>query len=1320
MAVVMGRATVSPMDTTGMEESDVPLGDDAEAAMDAALAEGGNSAVDGSLADEDGHGDAAMDAALAAATDWGDAARGGIPSGPPPPLPLAKTTKTTLETPPLTPGLAAVPFSLFTAGLDDMRSARGVHATVAALGRLWGSIVAAAREGNTRATAEAGGGLDVAPADAATCGAVRAGAAVTGAGTGDDVVNGAPNDDVPPIRRLAWQDVYLLARLLVPDLDTDRGAYGLRERSIADAYVRAMGLQPDAPDAVRLLRWNQPEALDGGGGGGGHLPTAVVRVLDGRCPAVGSLTLGDVERLLQTLVSNARAAGRWTRRGGSGGGGEGGAAARVGGAGIPAVAAAADARGAVFGELLRRATASENEWLVQILLSKLVLGVSSQSVLHFLDPGRAARHFASVSSLRVVVRDCANPSFAVHRQRVRLLLPARPMRAAPPTGAAPLREVLATLTDAAGYALVEPKFDGYRLQLHVAGGGSTMRCFYRSGLDCTETFGRLLGRLMPRLNAEEVVLDGEVLMWDTADGAPLPFRSIRPALTELQNALELRERGGVDDGYVRHDAPLRAADLMDGSGRGVSGGGNGVGGAGAGDDSGRARSAQLPYKLMFMVFDILYYKPRRQSAAAVAAVPAAAYSRSGAAMDHHIPLSKHPAPPDADLVLTLALEQRLELLSSVLGKSKLITPDGAVGILRVTREEARGAEAPAQAVAAMWRFVEAGFEGAVAKNPMGCYMLDGRDARLSVKLKPDFFEGGVPDLDVLILGANFGMGLSRTGNSRAGRPSTFVVGVAMEEPRSSGRNWAVNDPASHPTRFRIIGRVGAGYSYLQLEELQELLAPHWQPFDRQCAPACFADFAGTAMRGPDVPQVWIPPEHSCILTVKCYSLSDVSMNMRFPRVVRIRHDKAWYEAMTWGELVLCKNETTAPPPPDKIMLLAQGRTTRKKVSKGAAATSATVDIAKVGRRSVAPAFRSAELSEVAVTSDLFAGMTFRVVAEASAKHALERVIHAAGGELRQNMDPDVTYMVATSVSDVTVAAWVRLCTAADGGDAAASTDVIGVGGSQGPQLISPWPADSESGGSFRGVAAVGGTPPLGSQGGFPPPASDSRLRLGSGRRLTARTVTAAGGPRAVVRDTYITGCVAAGRRLPLTAPSLLYAPPDVAAAVAAVADIVGDPWWEPTTAASLAAALPAVAAAVDADPSLLAPLAADPPAVAEADLAAAAGLVFVGVVVAVPGGGGGGVGDGGPAPWAGVPGYPPPTLPAALKVAAYGGEVRWLPPAGGDPAPAAPVTHVLVHTRRVWRDGGAAASAAAAPLPVVSERWVDACVAHRRRLPHFV
>lgn len=956
---------------------------------------------------------------------------------------------------------------------------------------------------------------------------------------------------------------------------------------------------------------------------------------------------------------------------------------------------------------------------MQILLSKLVLGASSQSVLHFLDPGRAARHFAGVSSLRVVVRDCADPSFTVHRQRVRLLLPAQPMRAAPPTGAAPLTAVLATLTEESGYALVEPKFDGYRLQLHVAGGGSTVRCFYRSGVDCTGVFGRLLGRLVPRLTAEEVVLDGEVLMWDATDGTPVHFKNIRPALTELENALLIREKGGLDDRNVSDGTPLPTSGSVGGGGGGALAGGSGSVDGGGGCNDGRGGLGQLPFKLMFMVFDILYYK-HRQSTAAVAAAPTANYARFGD-MDDDAPLPKRPRPPDPDSVLTMSLEQRLELLSTVLGKAKLITPDGAVGILRVTREEVRGNEAPAQAVAAMWRFVEAGFEGAVAKNPIARYLLGGRDPRVSVKLKPDFFEGGVPDLDVLILGANFGMGLSRSGNSRAGRPSTFVVGVAMEEPRGGGSDWAVDSPAPHPTRFRVVGRVGTGYSYSQLEELQELLAPHWQPLDPKSPPTCFADWAGTSMKGSNVPQVWIPPEHSRVLTVKCYSLAEGSMNMRFPRVVRIRHDKAWHEAMTWGELILCKNETTGPPPPDKIMLLAQGRAKRHAVSEGAAAAPAAVDPAKVGRRTVAPAFRSPDASTVAVTSDIFAGLTFRVAAEASAKHKLERTILAAGGELRQNMDPDVTYMVATSTSDVTVAAWIRLCAGADGIDAAGSADPFGVGDSQGSQTASPWPTAGDSGGSLAGVAAVGSNLPLGSQVGSQglPPASGSRPPRG-GRRSTARVVAAAGGPRAVIRDTYITSCVAAGRRLPLTAPALLYAPPDVAATVAAHADIVGDPWREPTTAASLAAALPAVAAAVDADPSLLAPLASGAPSVTEAHLAAAAGLVFVGVVVAVSGGDDDEGGGGGPAAWAGVPGYPPATLPAALMLAAYGGVVRWLPPAGGDPPPGPPVTHALVHTRRVWCDGGAAAAAAAAPLPVVSERWVRACVRHRRRLPPFV
>lgn len=56
-----------------------------------------------------------------------------------------------------------------------------------------------------------------------------------------------------------WQEesFFPVLRVLLPALDKDRGAYGVKERKLADLYIRILGIKKEAPDAVKLInyRW---------------------------------------------------------------------------------------------------------------------------------------------------------------------------------------------------------------------------------------------------------------------------------------------------------------------------------------------------------------------------------------------------------------------------------------------------------------------------------------------------------------------------------------------------------------------------------------------------------------------------------------------------------------------------------------------------------------------------------------------------------------------------------------------------------------------------------------------------------------------------------------------------------------------------------------------------------------------------------------------------------------------------------------------------------------------------------------------------------
>ena len=58
------------------------------------------------------------------------------------------------------------------------------------------------------------------------------------------------------LNHLAGQSVFPLMRLVLPSIDSERGKYGLKQTSIAKAYVSALHLDATrSEDAKRLLNW---------------------------------------------------------------------------------------------------------------------------------------------------------------------------------------------------------------------------------------------------------------------------------------------------------------------------------------------------------------------------------------------------------------------------------------------------------------------------------------------------------------------------------------------------------------------------------------------------------------------------------------------------------------------------------------------------------------------------------------------------------------------------------------------------------------------------------------------------------------------------------------------------------------------------------------------------------------------------------------------------------------------------------------------------------------------------------------------------------
>ncbi|XP_057368130.1 DNA ligase 4-like isoform X1 [Daphnia carinata] len=174
-------------------------------------------------------------------------------------------------------------------------------------------------------------------------------------------------------------------------------------------------------------------------------------------------------------------------------------------------------------------------------------------------------------------------------------------------------------------------------------------------------------------------------------------------------------------------------------------------------------------------------------------------------------------------------------------------------------------------------------EGIVLKSPDSIYKPNERRGGW-FKVKPEYVNAMMDHLDLIILGGYHGQGRRRN------LIAMFLVGVAVPSLENE----------KEQLEFYSFARVGSGFSDKQLLSLLEKLDPHWQKWDKNAPPP-------KIHCGREKPDVWINPSSSAILEIKASEI--VSSNsykagstLRFPRVERVREDRAWYSCMTLSEV----------------------------------------------------------------------------------------------------------------------------------------------------------------------------------------------------------------------------------------------------------------------------------------------------------------------------------------------------------------------------------------------------------------------------------
>lgn len=126
---------------------------------------------------------------------------------------------------------------------------------------------------------------------------------------------------------------------------------------------------------------------------------------------------------------------------------------------------------------------------------------------------------------------------ALEEARLHLFHPIPAMLAAPAASAADALERMSEI--AAGSVAVEDKYDGIRVQLHVANGQVAL--FGRDSNDITVAFPEIAAAAAAI--TESLILDGEIIAFE--EGQPLPVSAVQSRLSGAETTLHQRERSAV-------------------------------------------------------------------------------------------------------------------------------------------------------------------------------------------------------------------------------------------------------------------------------------------------------------------------------------------------------------------------------------------------------------------------------------------------------------------------------------------------------------------------------------------------------------------------------------------------------------------------------------------------------------------------------------------------------------------------------------------------------------------------------------------------------
>ncbi|KAJ8521547.1 hypothetical protein ONZ45_g1752 [Pleurotus djamor] len=297
-------------------------------------------------------------------------------------------------------------------------------------------------------------------------------------------------------------DLYPVLRLILPQKDKERAVYGLKEKNIAKTYIKLIPLGPRDPDSIRLLNWKRPSERNASSG---DFPTVLYDVVSKRSSVIqGSLTIEELNQLLDELAAHS---------------------------------GKQDIQSKILQRVYNRSTPEEQRWIVRIILKgkssyDMNISVKETTVFSVFHPD-AQDLYNTCSDLKKVVWELWDPERRLDDEdkEVQLFRAFAPMLCKRPT-----KKIEDSIKEMGGQDfIIEEKLDGERMQLHKRGNE-----FYycsRKGKDYTYLYGKHVGTgsLTPYIDQafddriDDIILDGEMLVWDPVSERNLPFGTLKTA-----------------------------------------------------------------------------------------------------------------------------------------------------------------------------------------------------------------------------------------------------------------------------------------------------------------------------------------------------------------------------------------------------------------------------------------------------------------------------------------------------------------------------------------------------------------------------------------------------------------------------------------------------------------------------------------------------------------------------------------------------------------------------------------------------------------------